>query len=242
MTKEVKKVDGRKSVIKRDDNGLMPDQVKVLEALSNGVPPQKLGDIEEGIGIEWKRVRRWLRDDEPFTLAWDTLFGTTLANIQRQSVVSSEKAMDTLDELTEAMKPVTKSFNCQGCGMRNTVQIIIPDAQVRKSAAETILKTSGAMKELIKSEVDVKVDVTSRPDVWQTLDLMRFHRGKPLAPGVLEDLIEAGFLEQKDRGGVIEGEFREVEEEQDGNDGTSDVQHDASPGVQPPDGDPSSPV
>ena len=242
MTKKPEKVDGRQSVIKRNDNGLFPDQVTVLEAVSAGVPPQKLGDPEEGVGIKWKRVRRWLREDEAFALAWDSVFGTTLAGIRRQSEVSSEKAMDTLDELTDAMKPIRRSFNCQGCGMRNNVDVIIPDAQVRKAASETILKISGAMKETTKVEVEVE-DITKRPDVWQSMDLMRVQRGIPLAPGRFDELVEAGFMEQKDRDAVVEGEYRVMEEEeQNGSNETSDVQHDDSSGVQPPDGDSGSAV
>ncbi len=242
MTKKAEKVDGRQSVIKRDDNGLFPDQVTVLEALAKGIPPQKLGSTEEGVGIAWKRVRRWMREDEAFVLAYDQVFGTTLAGIRRQSEISSEKAMDTLDELTDAMKPIRRSFNCLGCGMCNNVDVVIPDAQVRKAAAETILKISGAMKEISKVEVEVE-DITKRPDVWQSLDLMRVQRGIALAPGRFDELVEAGFLEQKDRGSVMEGEYRVVEEEeQDGNDETSDVQYDPGSGVQLPDRDSGSSV
>ncbi len=228
-------VDGRQSLTTRNDEGLFPDQVRVMTAVADGVDQK---DLDGEIGIKWKRVQRWLREDTQFRDAWDKAFGDTVDSVRRQAAQSSDKAVATLDELMDAMKPVTKSYQCTHCGGRNTVQIHIPDAAVRRAAAETMTKLSGAMKTVSK----VEFENTNKPNMFQLLDLLKLEKGVHVSPGKIQGLKDAGYLEQSFTPDVVDGEYKVVEEDNDGEDGTSDIESVTGTGVQPEDGDPSSPV
>ena len=222
--------DGRADLVKRDDDGLMPIQKDLVEGLAES------GDLKaacEALEISTKRVRRWMREDRLFRAYYEQAFGSSSLEVVRlQGQLSSEKAMDTLDELTEAQKPVTKSYNCTGCGLRNTVQFLITDASTRRAASETILKASGALKNI--SEVKIQHEDINLTQ-WQAVCLMKLRKGLHVSARMLDELRHEGALTQRDEDFVsaIEGQFRVVVEgDEPDEDGTSNEQHDSGAGVE----------
>jgi len=201
---EIVPSDGRTQIRSRDKDGLTLDQRRYLQKLSDSGDWRKAA--EDCIPpILVSRVKRWLREDNSFKIAYDDLFSQAPEVARRQISMLAEKAADTVEDLLDELKPVSRTFKCVKCGTNNTVTIHVRDAAIRAKAAEITMKSSGVLKDVHKVEMEGEVLVLTLP---QKLALAQLKAGQPISEQMKRQLLQQGLdLKQYEDEDVIEGEY-----------------------------------
>ena len=141
--------DGRGDLVTRNEQGLLPRQQELLEALANNA---NWREAAETLGLSTNRVRRWLREDEAFRREYETMFqgATEVARLRVET--ASEEAVDTLFDLLEAYKVINMELQCPKCDHKFKEAVRVENANVRAKAAEIIMKASGVLIDRHKVE------------------------------------------------------------------------------------------
>lgn len=194
-------------VLKRDADGLMLDQRKLLQSLAGGMEPHAACHQED---VTWSRFLGWLAKDKAFGEAFDNLgasVGTAKAMVDSMAV----KATTVLVDALEAEKKIPVEVTCPkaGCGHQFTAYADVADMGIRMRAMENVLKSTKILKDV--RETDVKV--THGFDVESVIALQRAKRGMDVPPHLIERFRQQGLLGPAE-GDVTEGEFREIPAEE----------------------------
>ena len=203
--------DGHSQLRGRDEKGLTLDQRRYLQKLSDSGDWKKAAEDCDPT-IPTTRVKRWLREDSAFKIAYDDLFGQAPEVARRQIAMLSEKAADVAEELLEEMKPISRTFKCMKCGTNNNIVVHVRDAAVRAKMVETIMKSAGVLKDIRKVEMDGEILVLS---LAEKLALAQLDAGQEVSSQMRRKLLQKGVdVKQYTEEGVIEGEYTVEGEEE----------------------------
>ena len=171
---------------RRDTDGLMIDQRRVLARL-----PETLDWREacEHVGVQPERFRTWLKRDEHFQRAYDSLLAPALDVARRMLEVQALEAVRVYREALEAVKDVKQKACCPDCGDGFAVQGDIPDWQARLRASETIFKVCG----LLNNRKAVEA-TAPQPSLEESLALAVARAGRPVPANMLDKLHRMGRL------------------------------------------------
>ena len=209
--KELIPTNGHKQLRGRDPEGLLLDQRRYLQRLSDSGDWKKASEDCDP-PIPASRVKRWLREDNYFKTAYDKLFSQAPEVARRQIALLAEKAADVAEELLGEMKPISRTFKCIKCGTNNNVTIHVRDAAIRAKMVETIMKSSGVLKDIRKLEMEGEVLVLTLP---QKLAMAQLNAGQPISEQMRRQLLQQGVdLQQYREEDVIEGEYEVKGEEE----------------------------
>ncbi len=192
---------------KRDGDGLMLDQRRLLQALASGMDPHAACRQED---ITWGRFRHWIEGDEAFRMAFDNLVGSSVDTAKEMIASMAVKATTVLVDALEAEKQIPVEVVCPkaGCGHKFTAYATVADMQYRMRAMENVLKSTEILRDVRKTDVNV----THSLDLESMIALQRVKRGMEIPPHIRERFKQQGLLGAGE-GDVTEGEFREVPEE-----------------------------
>ncbi len=199
-------------ILKRDADGLMLDQRKLLQALAGGVEPHTACQKE---GVTWSRFLGWLAKDKAFGEAFDNLgssVGTAKALVDSMAI----KATTVLGDALEAEKRVPVEVTCPeddgGCGHQFTAYADVADMQHRKWAADRVFKSTEIVKDVQKTDVNVKHSIAPE-QLERAIALARWQAGLDVPPHLVEQFLTEG-IRGPDEGDVIEAESSEVPAEE----------------------------
>ena len=192
---------------KRDGDGLMLDQRRLLQALASGMDPHAACRQE---GITWGRFRHWIEGDEAFRMAFDNLVGSSVGTAREIIESMAVKATTVLVDALEAEKQIPVDVVCpkDNCGHKFTAYATVADMQYRMRAMENVLKSTEIIRDVRKTDVNV----THSLDLESMIALQRAKRGMEIPPHIRERFQQQGLLSTGEGDDVTEGEFREVEE------------------------------
>jgi hypothetical protein len=183
--------DGRKALVARDEQGLMPDQRLLLNAIS------ETGDIGEALKvtkISRPRFRRWAREDSSFIQAYDAAMGSVTEAARRQLEALSGDAADLAEELLGKMKIVRKRVTCPHCKEQHPIEVEVVDAEMRFKVMQMILKGTGVVKDTKHIEARGELIVSELGD---RLALAALEYGKPIAENRRRRLIQLGLITER---------------------------------------------
>ncbi len=190
---------------KRDGDGLMLDQRRLLQALTSGMDPHAACRQED---ITWGRFRHWIEGDEAFRMAFDNLVGSSVDTAKEMIASMAVKATTVLVDALEAEKQIPVEVVCPKDGHKFTAYATVADMQYRMRAMENVLKSTEILRDVRKTDVNV----THSLDLESMIALQRARRHMEIPPHIRERFIQQGLLPAGE-GDVAEGEFREVTEE-----------------------------
>lgn len=203
--------DGHTQLRARDKDGLMLDQRRYLQKLSDSGDWKKAAE-DCNPPIPTTRVKRWLREDDSFKNAYDDLFSQAPEVARRQIAMLSERAADVAEELLDELKPISRTFRCTKCGTNNNITVHVRDAAIRAKMVETIMKSSGVLKDIRKLEMEGEMLVLTLP---QKLALAQLKAGQPVSEQMKRQLLQQGLdLKQYEEEDVLEGEYTVEGEEE----------------------------
>ena len=208
--------DGRGDLTTRNEQGLLPRQQELLEALADNADWR---GAAEQVGITDNRVRRWLREDEAFRREYERMFqgATEVARLRVET--ASEEAVDTLFDLLTAEKVINMKLQCPKCDHKFDEAIRIENANVRAKAAEIIMKASGVLIDRRKVEMEGEV---LHLTFTQKVALAQLKARQPISEQMLIEFQSLGLV---DAAGNLVGSGEEVKRIEDPNviDGESHV-------------------
>ncbi len=193
---------------KRDADGLMLDQRKILQAIGGGMEPHAACRQEN---VTWGRFRSWIEKDEAFQEGFDNLVGSSVDTAKEMIESMAVKATTVLVDALEAEKQIPVEVVCpkESCGHKFTAYATVADMQYRMRAMENVLKSTKLLKDVRETDVNV----THILDVEGRIALQLARRNLPgVPPHMIEKFKQQGLLPASE-GDVTEGEFREVPEE-----------------------------
>ncbi len=198
-------------ILKRDADGLMLEQRKVLQAIAGGVEPHAACRQED---VTWSRFRRWIEKDPAFLEKYNSLFGSTPEVAKSMLDMMAVKAVNVVDESLSATRLQAVEATCEECNHVTTVYVDVADWQKQKWAAEYVGKASEVLKDVRKTDVNVVHSIDSA-QLERAIALQRAKRGMGgVAPHLLEEFRKQGLLGPGGEDDVVEGEFREVPAEE----------------------------
>lgn len=143
-----------KDLVKRGPDGLMPSQREYFQLLAE---TGSEAEARKKLNLSNRRVARWGREDEAFKRVYDEYSQQVVEQVQTQARMLSGKALETVDDLLNEMKPIRVTVECDECGHKTTTSVQIKDATTRTKMVEMIMKATGILKDrrVVEGEVDV---------------------------------------------------------------------------------------
>ena len=177
--------DGRSDLVKRDDDGLMPKQRELLEALAENPDWRAAADA---LGLQPRRVGRWLREDPAFMSHYTAIFKASTEVAKLRVEGATEEAAETLVDLLESWKSV--EFKCEHCGKKNEVSV--ENSSIRAKAAELILKTGGVLVDRRETKVTGEI---LHLNFTQKIALAQLQNGDPISEQTLREFRRLGIVD-----------------------------------------------
>lgn len=209
MTKALVPRDGRADPITRNEQGLLPAQVRYFKELVEAALDPKTAAAAAEVSI--RRVRDWLREDKAFQLAHDDMMSGAMEAFKRESQVWADAAQDEAWELLKEMKPVPVTITCRECGTRNTTNVVVRDTMARIRLIELAMKLAGRLKDVRQLKIEGEV---THLTANQKIALMALKMGKKISEQMLEELRNMGLitpeLDPDNPERIIDSEAREV--------------------------------
>src|SRR3990167_4646401 len=97
---------------RRDADGLMLDQRRLLQSLAEGIPPQQACRQED---VEWGRFRHWLSEDAAFQQAFDGLVSNSVETARSLLEAMAHKAARVFEGAVEQTKVIEIPVVCPNC-------------------------------------------------------------------------------------------------------------------------------
>ncbi len=192
---------------RRDADGLMLHQKRILQAIGGGVEPHAACRQED---VTWGTFRDWIEKDEAFRQAFDGLVGSSVGTAKEMIESMAVKATTVLVDALEAEKKISIEVTCPcGCEHGFTAYADVADMSIRMKAMETVLKSTKILKDVRETDVNV----THRLDVEGVIALARWRNKLPVPPHLVEQFRQQGLIGPTEDE-MIEGESREVPAEE----------------------------
>lgn len=194
----------------RLDNGLLPEQVQVLQELQTQPDWKKACDA---VGVSHSSFRRWMRSDAAFREQYNRMHENVVDAVRAQLEATAQKAAEVFDEAVEATKDQTIELKCPHCGGEIKVTAEVPDWQTRIKAGEVSLKVAKVLKDV--KEVGGVITIAQLPLHLQLAYAAFKREGRDaIPPGSYDQLVQYGIIKGElpsPRGPVLEGEYREID-------------------------------
>ncbi len=174
------------------------------------------------VGVTHDQFRRWLRSDGYFKAAFTRQHEKQADMVRAQIELSAQKAGEMFDSALDATKDLDIELECPHCKGKIKVTAEVPDWGARQKAGEVVLKVGKILKDV--KEVSGRITI-EQLDLPLRLALASYHLGRTIPPGYYSQLVAEGFIKppQLPSGEVAEGEFREVDGEEEERDAADTV-------------------
>lgn len=190
---------------KRDADGLMLDQRRVLQALASGMEPRSACIREE---VSWGRFRGWLDKDQHFREAFDNLCSSSVGTAREMLESLAVKAVGAVSDAMESEQWVKVEYVCSDCGHEGETRVNMASHNTRLKGADMVLKADRLLKDVRETDVNI----THQLSAEDRLFLIRAKRGFAVPEHKMEQFRSQGLLTEGEAE-AVEGEFREVPEE-----------------------------
>ena len=190
-------------VRKRDGDGLMIDQRRLLQAIPHYGDPKEACEAE---GISWTRFSSWLSKDEAFQQAFNDCFGSPVETVKALFESSALKAWTVYDDALDATHTVKQHVTCPNeqdvtcpCGCAETFTVLCnhtfpvefetSNEAIRLRAGETVLKTAKVLVE--RKEV---TQTNIRLSLEEMVALTRLKSGRSIPPHLETKFRQMGLI------------------------------------------------
>ena len=197
------------TVRKRNEAGLMPDQVLFLRKLGEVADWKKACDASK---VSYDKFRQWIRRDSAFITAYDRASTGVVEGVRKQLESSAQKAAEVYDEALDATKDMDLELDCPHCGKHIKMVAEVPDFGTRLKAGDAVLRVSKILKDV--KEVSGMITIADQP-LYLQIAYARFKReGRDaIPPNAYDKLMELGIIKALPEGEVYDGEYTVLEDD-----------------------------
>lgn len=192
-------------VRRRDADGLMLDQRRLLQSLAEGVPPPQACQQEN---VEWGRFRHWLSEDAAFQQAFDGLVSNSVETARSLLEAMAVKAVRVFEDAVAHTKVIEVPVCCPDCGKEFLGQVETADMATRLRAGETVLKSTRLLKD-VKEIGGTFTHLRASLTFEELLALAAAESGRHISPHLRTRFTQMGLLTEG-KGDAVDGVFKEV--------------------------------
>ncbi len=189
-----------RALVRRGPDGLMPIQRLYLKQYADTLDEKQ---AQDDLGLNNRRVARWLREDEKYLEAYTAAVSTIHATVKAQLEDVSSDLPDAIRELMTALKP--KDVTCPHCD--HEFQVPVANQVVRARIVEMLMKATGHLTSKVKIEGEV---LHTSLTITQRMALSLHKKGAQVSSQAIRELVSLGVIDDPDVV-TVEGESREVE-------------------------------
>ena len=186
MTEPAIQEERRVSLQRRDGDGLMLNQRKLLSELA--LEPDLRRACTQA-GVKLATAKAWLQRDEAFGHAFDQLLGPSLDLAKALMESAATRASGVYEEALTATKIGTVEAKCPDCDRVFETEAQIPDWHVRLRAADIVMKVGNILidrKQIEQTNVVMTVE--------ERFALELYRRGASVPPNIISRLDKKGLL------------------------------------------------